>query len=204
MPGIFFDVESQGDPMPLTAANIITLSRLGAVPVYLYVLFGMPTEHRFLALVVFGLAALTDFFDGYLARKLGSVTEFGKIADPLVDRVLIVTAIISLYVKAAGSIPMWALALAVGRDLVMLVGSAVMLANGKSLKIRMSGKVSTALILFALSLLTLDKLGSVSFRGAGLTTFYAGLVLSLLTGLFYLGWGTKILLSKQGSEGIPA
>ncbi|MCL5291769.1 MAG: CDP-alcohol phosphatidyltransferase family protein [Actinobacteria bacterium] len=187
----------------MTTANVLTISRLLAVPVYLYIFFAMGDGYRPLALVVFGLAALTDYFDGFLARRSGTVTEFGKIADPLVDRVLIMSAVIALYIKAAGFLPVWAVAVVVGRDILMLIGAAVVLLNRKSLQIKMAGKVATAIILVALSILTIDKLGNLYLRDVGLALFYLGLAFSLITGLFYLGSGTKLLLSKQGSEEIP-
>lgn len=187
----------------LNIANALTISRLVAVPIYLYILFGLGDGYRLLAIVVLALAALTDFFDGYLARKLGCVSEFGKMADPFVDRVLIISVLIALYIKVSGALPLWAVGAVVGRDALMLVGSAAILRSGKRFSVTFAGKLSTAILLTALCLLTLNGLGPV-FNIAGLAAFYIGLALSLVTGLIYVGSGTKLLLSKQGAGEIPA
>ncbi|MHB0977629.1 MAG: CDP-alcohol phosphatidyltransferase family protein [Candidatus Aquicultorales bacterium] len=183
--------------------NILTVGRLIAVPVYIYILFGLGDEYRLLAMTVFGAAALTDFFDGYLARRLNAVSEFGKIADPCVDRVLIMSALIALYVKTAGIIPFWTVALVVGRDIAMLLGSGFLLAKGDRPPINMAGKISTTVLLASLCLVTLRTLAGIDFAGIGMPMFYGGVALSLLTGLFYTVWGTKMLLGKQGSARIP-
>lgn len=190
--------------MPFTWANILTLSRVFAIPVYIYALYTLGDSYPLIPPAIFGAAALTDFFDGYLARRTAKVTEFGKIADPLADRLLIISAMIALYIKSSSLLPLWAVILLVARDVSMLAGSAVLLGRGVSLKISMAGKTSTAIILTALSLLPLEKLGPIAVRPLAIATFYVGLALSLATGLLYAGWGTKILLGKQGTDNIPA
>lgn len=190
--------------MPITVANLLTASRLAAVPLFIYLLFAFEGDYRYLALLVFGMAALTDLLDGYIARRTGTVTEFGRIADPLADRILIISGVVALYIKAAGRIPLWAVSALVSRDLIMIAGSGFMILSGKQPRVIMAGKVSTALTLVALCVLMLERIGPLELGKVGLALFYAGLALALFTGLFYFALGTKILLSKQGSEKIPA
>lgn len=186
--------------MPITVANLLTASRLAAVPLFIYLLFAFEDDYRFLALLVYGLAALTDLLDGYVARRTGTVTQFGRIADPLADRILIISGVIALYIKAASRLPLWAVSALVSRDLVMIAGSGLMILSGKHLRIIMAGKASTALTLVALCVLMVDRIGSLELDKIGIALFYAGLAFALFTGLFYIALGTKILLSKQGSE----
>src|SRR3979409_621978 len=86
-----------GGPMfPLNLPNVLTVLRIMLVPVLVVALLGNTPAGDVLAAVVFARASLTDFIDGYLARARGSITTFGKLMDPLADKLLIVAALISL------------------------------------------------------------------------------------------------------------
>ena len=82
--------------MPLNLPNVLTLSRIGFVPLMLVLLLGEQTGPIPAAAAVFGVAALTDAADGHLARSRDMVTSFGRIADPLADKLLVGTALASL------------------------------------------------------------------------------------------------------------
>jgi CDP-diacylglycerol--glycerol-3-phosphate 3-phosphatidyltransferase len=81
---------------PLNLPNVLTVLRIMLVPALVVALLGNTPAGDVLAAVVFALASLTDFVDGYLARARDSVTTFGKLMDPLADKLLIVAALISL------------------------------------------------------------------------------------------------------------
>jgi CDP-diacylglycerol---glycerol-3-phosphate 3-phosphatidyltransferase len=107
-------VSPAGEPaqpaaIPLVnVANLLTVSRLVLVPVFLLTLFvgdGHSTTWRIVATAVFIVASITDNLDGRLARKLGLVTDFGKIADPIADKALIGSALVGLSVL--GDLPWW-------------------------------------------------------------------------------------------------
>jgi CDP-diacylglycerol--glycerol-3-phosphate 3-phosphatidyltransferase len=92
------------DPTPvptLNIANLLTLSRLVLVPLFIYALFagdGTDTFWRAMATALFAIASFTDQVDGWVARKYGLITDFGKIADPIADKALIGAALIGLSV----------------------------------------------------------------------------------------------------------
>jgi len=89
-------------------ANILTVTRLALVPVFLLTLFaggGHSTGWRMVAFVVFAIASITDHIDGQLARKLGLVTDFGKVIDPIADKALTGAALVGL--SALGELPWW-------------------------------------------------------------------------------------------------
>ncbi len=86
-----------------TIPNAFTLLRLLLLPVFLYVLFGL--ENRAAAAWMLGGLGATDWVDGYLARRLGQVSEFGKVFDPTVDRLMFVVATAAIIID--GSIPVW-------------------------------------------------------------------------------------------------
>jgi CDP-diacylglycerol---glycerol-3-phosphate 3-phosphatidyltransferase len=81
---------------PINLPNVLTVLRIMLVPVVVVSLLGNSPSGDVLAAVVFALASLTDFIDGYLARSRDSVTMFGRLMDPLADKLLIVAALISL------------------------------------------------------------------------------------------------------------
>ncbi len=92
----------------VNVANLLTVSRLVLVPVFLLTLFaggGHDTGWRLIATLVFAIASITDNLDGRLARKLGLITDFGKIADPIADKALIGSALVGLSVL--GELPWW-------------------------------------------------------------------------------------------------
>lgn len=102
----------------LNIANVLTVFRIALVPVFVVALFvdaGNSTAWRITATVVFALAALTDRYDGRLARERGLVTEFGKLADPIADKALIGAALIGLSVL--GEVSWWVTGIIVAREL---------------------------------------------------------------------------------------
>ena len=84
------------DVFPLNLPNVLTVLRIMLVPALVVALLGNTPDGDVLAAIVFALASLTDFVDGYLARARDSITTFGKLMDPLADKLLIVAALISL------------------------------------------------------------------------------------------------------------
>jgi CDP-diacylglycerol--glycerol-3-phosphate 3-phosphatidyltransferase len=95
----------------------ITVSRLLAVPLLLYGLRTPTIEGRWFMLVVFLVAAGTDWVDGYLARKLNQVTELGKFLDPLVDKLLVLAPLLALI--ELGQVPAWGVFLILARELTI-------------------------------------------------------------------------------------
>jgi CDP-diacylglycerol---glycerol-3-phosphate 3-phosphatidyltransferase len=102
----------------ITIPTWVTLSRLLAVPVILIILSWQDTElSRMIALVAFLVAALTDWLDGYLARKLNQVTDLGKFLDPLVDKLLVLAPLLLLV--QLGQVPGWGVFLIVAREMII-------------------------------------------------------------------------------------
>lgn len=163
-------------------ANAITLLRLIMIPPIIYLIF---TGDRFLASAVFGLTALTDLFDGYIARLTGTVTEFGKVIDPLIDRLFILSTVVAIYF-AFGRPPLTALVVLAGRDIILLAGYFRLKNAGKELNVIFIGKLATAMLMFSFFLI-------IWGIGASLVLFYAGLILYLLAGFSYYYQGKKLL-----------
>jgi len=132
----------------LTIPNLISLARLGLIPVFVWLLLGK--DDPFLAGFLLGGIGATDWVDGYLARKLDQVSEIGKILDPLADRVAVATAVVAGLIS--GDLPAWfAWALIVREVLVGLGALAVALLGHTSLQVRRMGKLATLLLYAAVA-----------------------------------------------------
>jgi CDP-diacylglycerol---glycerol-3-phosphate 3-phosphatidyltransferase len=95
----------------------ITVSRLLGVPILLYLLYQPNDRTRWIALVIFLIAAGTDWLDGYLARRLNQVTDLGKFLDPLVDKLLVLAPLLALI--ELGQVPAWGVFLILARELAI-------------------------------------------------------------------------------------
>jgi len=100
--------------MPLNLANWITLSRLLAVPL---IFVAIAQEWQLCALISFAIACVTDWLDGYVARKYDLITDLGKALDPLVDKLLILAPLLALV--ELGQVPAWAVYVIVARELLV-------------------------------------------------------------------------------------
>lgn len=94
--GLAGEIIPEGEDRLLTAPNLITLVRLLCIPVFLWLLFGL--ENYFAAAVLLGLLGATDWVDGYVARRFDQVSNFGKMFDPTVDRLLMIVGIVAIMV----------------------------------------------------------------------------------------------------------
>lgn len=149
-----------GPPPLLNVANLLTMIRLLLVPVFLVTLVqadGIDTGWRLTATGVFALAALTDRFDGELARSRGLVTAFGTIADPIADKALIGSALIGL--SALGQLPWWVTVTIMVREIGITVLRFAVLRHG-IIPASRGGKAKTLLqaVGIGLFLLPLDLL----------------------------------------------
>lgn len=132
----------------LTIPNLISLLRLGLIPVFLWLLIGR--DNPVGAGLLLGLIGSTDWVDGYLARRLNQVSEVGKVLDPLADRLAVVTAVIAGLVT--GDLPAWfAWALIVRESLVGVGALYVALRGHTSLAVREMGKLATLLLYVSVS-----------------------------------------------------
>ena len=171
--------------------NILTVLRLLSVyPLVIFIL----EEQYFLALGIFLLAGISDFLDGFLARKFLWQSRFGQIADPVADKTLVVATIISL-----GSIDLienWFMFMVLGRDLLIIVG--VVLANYLISDYQVApnylGKLNTTILLLLVGIILIDAVG---FLVADLVIYWTSIIfiftniISLI--VYFINPGIKIL-----------
>jgi len=145
-----------------TLPNLLSALRLASVPVFVW-LFLSGRENA--AVVLFAVGAASDFFDGYLARKTGSVTRLGQVLDPLADRVFVVA--LAVVLVAEETLELWLALSILVRDALVLALFPVLERKGvERLEVNFAGKTATACLLFGLVWLAFTHT-SFFFRGAG-------------------------------------
>jgi CDP-diacylglycerol---glycerol-3-phosphate 3-phosphatidyltransferase len=133
---------------PLNLPNMLTVLRIMLVPVLVVALLGNTPEGDVFAAVVFALASLTDFVDGYLARSRQTVTTFGKLMDPLADKLLIVAALIALV--SLDRLQAWIAMVIITRELAVTVLRLGATQAGVVMEASMFGKLKTCLQIAAI------------------------------------------------------
>lgn len=160
----------------MNTANKLTMSRVVMIPLFLAVLYlVVPPYNNYIALAVFALASLTDFVDGYVARKYNQITDFGKFMDPLADKLLVLSAM--LWFVEIGQMPAWTVLIVVSRELAVTGLRLVAVDNGRVIAAGMSGKVKTFATMICLGLMLLPipaLLNTVCVVVIVATTLYSG------------------------------
>jgi CDP-diacylglycerol---glycerol-3-phosphate 3-phosphatidyltransferase len=128
---------------PLNLPNMLTVLRIMLVPVLVVALLGNTREGDVLAAVVFAAASLTDFVDGYLARARQTVTTFGKLMDPLADKLLIVAALVALV--SLNRLEAWVAMVIITRELAVTVLRLGATQAGVVMEASMLGKLKTCM-----------------------------------------------------------
>jgi CDP-diacylglycerol---glycerol-3-phosphate 3-phosphatidyltransferase len=182
-------------PLRYRVPNALTVARLVALPFFWVLLAGAPDGRSVAAGVLFAAASLTDWFDGFLARRLQYSTRFGRLADPLADRFLIDSAVLLLWWH--DRLPLIVPVLILGRDITLLIASRRAAARGYELTVIYLGKAATAILMVGLGLIM------VTHQSARWPTYVVevGLGLSLLAGALYLGTVRSRLRMETTNQG---
>lgn len=193
---------SPGQPL-WNLANIITVVRVLLVPLFAVLMVQDSTALKLAGAAVFLLAALTDKLDGYIARSRNLVTNFGKLADPIADKALVLTALILLSAQAL--VPWWVTIVIILRELgitllrfIMVRRSVIAASSG--------GKLKTVLQIVFITgfLVPWDGLGSAVLADVMITASWVvmvlGLAVTVLTGLDYIVRAWRISRRSQGTQ----
>jgi CDP-diacylglycerol---glycerol-3-phosphate 3-phosphatidyltransferase len=176
--------------IPLNVPNVLTLVRIVAVPVLVVALLGAIPGGDALAAAVFALAAVTDGLDGYIARSRGAVTTFGKLMDPLADKLLIVAALVSLV--SLDRLEAWVAMVIISRELAVTGLRTIAAERGVVIAASWLGKLKTALQVAAV-------LALIAVNPAPLWAnllVYAAVAATAISGVDYF-FGLRGLLDEQ-------
>lgn len=185
--------------VPLNIPNALTMLRILAVPVVVVALLGEVPNGDLLAGVVFAVAAFTDGLDGYIARRQGEETTFGKLMDPLADKLLIVAALISLV--SLDRLQAWIAMVIIARELAVTGLRAVAVEDGVVIAASRLGKLKTALQVAAvIGLIAADP----APLGVDLLV-YAALAVTLISGAdYFFGVRRRIEHQRRAEEAAGA
>ncbi len=193
--------------------NKLTLGRIVAIPImiiiayipYLQNNFFLEVSYaNFINFIIFALASCTDFLDGYIARKYNLVTTFGKFADPLADKILVMVAFFILFMQGKtveiGSInleliPMWGLSIIIIREFMVSGVRLVAAQRGDVIAAGWSGKVKTFETMVAICFLFFSGIHYI-VAVIGLILMYISVLLTLYSGIEYLWKNRKIIFES--------
>ena len=195
----------------LTLPNVVTFLRLLLLPLFLLLEFGAHNEIA--ALVVYAIAASTDWVDGQIARRTNQVSKLGKLFDPAVDRLLIAVGVIAIVIM--GRLPIWILVYVIARDLFLLIAGRIMLSSFDEVPpVRYLGKFATAFIMvgFSFLLLGMPYVPGLGIEGCpdwlpgfgtgeyllGIWFVYPGLICSVSVFIRYCIDGYRLLKKHKG------
>jgi len=187
----------------ITVPNLLSMLRLALVPVFLVVL--VRGEDAW-ALLVLMIASLTDFLDGYLARRFGQITRLGQLLDPAADRLYIFAALLGLAWRDL--VPWWIVLVIVGRD-VFLLGLGVILANYGfgPLPVHQLGKVATFCLFYALPMIMLgEAFPAVSWWSLPVGWAFGlwGAFLYWWAGIIYAVEATRVIRISRAIQPVPS
>jgi cardiolipin synthase len=171
----------------------LSFIRLLGVPLFLWLL--LESHSDVLAVVVLAVGSLTDYLDGYLARRLNQRSRLGQVLDPVADRLYTLAALVAFLFR--GIVPWWWVAILVGRDLTMwlVLGPGLRKRGFSSLPVHFIGKAATFLLLYAFPCVLLgfgDQPWQLFFKVLGWTCAIWGSVLYWWSALLYLRQGLDV------------
>ncbi len=190
--------------MPLNIPNLLTWARILLIPLFVCVFYLpegwlAPSEQNFLATVFFVVAAVTDWFDGWLARKLGQITAFGAFLDPVADKLMVAAALIVLL--KLGRVDAIVAFIIIGREITISALREWMASIGasKSVAVSFLGKLKTTAQMIAIPLLLFhDPLGVMQSQFIGTWLIYAATILTLWSMAYYLRMAWPEILARTG------
>lgn len=166
----------------MNVPNLLSLSRILSVPVFIILMLEPSPVRALLAGLVFSLASITDWLDGYLARKWGQVTKIGKLLDPIADKILIMSALIILVELRPDMVPSWIAIVIISREFAVTGLRAMAASEGTVIPAETAGKykvgtqiAAVLLLLFGcyLDLGWMANLGRISLWAAMILAVYS-------------------------------
>ena len=178
----------------LSHPNFLTMCRVAAIPGIILLMLCPTRLSTFLAALLFSAAAITDYFDGFFARSRGLTSEFGKLMDPLADKLLVSSAFIMI--ASQGWIPGWIICIIIGREIAITGLRNVMAENNEDVSASNLGKYKTGFQIAAIiPLLIHYPYFGINFHAIGMFFLWGALIYTVWSGIDY-GYRFKRFLVK--------
>lgn len=176
----------------MNIANKLTMLRIFMVPIFVLFMYLNIENSRIIAAIIFAVASFTDFLDGYIARKSNLVTNFGKFADPLADKILVSAALICL--TELGDIPAWGVIIIIGREFAVTGFRIIAASENITIAASPLGKVKTVSQLLSLIILLTNI---TMIYKIGIVLFYIAILFTIISGIDYFIKNKKVLDLKN-------
>lgn len=159
--------------------NAITLVRLLLIPVFVFSFYYYGQSKYYIPLLILLIAGITDFLDGFIARRFNLVTKWGKILDPLVDKLLQISVLFVL--TSAKLIPLWIIIVVFLKEFLMIIGSGVLYKKKIVVQASWYGKVTTILFYIAIIIVITigGRIGTFSVAAVAIFSVYAAVMYAL-------------------------
>jgi len=174
--------------LKLNLPTLLTLSRIVLIPVFVFSVY----LHPIFGALVFSIASLTDFLDGYFARRSGDITKFGIILDPIADKFLVISALIVLVDMER--LAAWIAIIIIVREFLVTGLRVVALSKDIVIPAELGGKIKTGVQIAAVLCLVLNRsLFNINLYDIGIVLIWLALVLSIVSGVKYtISFGKRI------------
>lgn len=169
--------------------TVITLSRIVVIPLFIFIV----SKNHFFGALIFSLAAITDFFDGYIARRSKQVTKFGILLDPIADKLLVISALIVLVDMEL--VPAWIAIVIIAREFLVTGLRVVALTKDMVIPAETGGKIKVGTQIAAIIILLLDEplvtyaffapLSFLATLNIGMLLLWAAMIIGLISGMQY-------------------
>ncbi len=188
--------------MPFNLPNALTLMRIALIPV-LGLVFLLPVPWaNWIAVAVFSVASITDWLDGYLARRLGQTSAFGAFLDPVADKLIVAVALVALLTYHPAPYFAVPVAIIIGREIAVSALREWMAELGMraSVAVSMVGKIKTTAQMAAIIILLYGSdLGPLPLQDIGVVLLYVAAVLTLYSAILYLRAAWQVLRRSEAS-----
>ncbi|MCR5691141.1 MAG: CDP-diacylglycerol--glycerol-3-phosphate 3-phosphatidyltransferase [Eubacterium sp.] len=170
----------------MNVPNKLTIMRVIMIPLFAVAMLCQAIPyHEYLALILFCGACITDFFDGYLARKYNQITNFGKFMDPLADKLLVCTALICFLVINPSQMPAWVVIVIISREFIISGFRLIAAERGVTIAASYWGKVKTV-VQMIMSIILIVQFQHPVFRIIESVMIYAAVILTIISLVDYI------------------
>lgn len=174
--------------------NKLTMIRVILIPFFVFFLLApyFPEYGKYIAVIIFIVASLTDLLDGKIARRYNLVTNFGKFMDPLADKLLVSAALICFLADADSAMPVWAVIVIISREFIISGFRLVAAEKGVTIAANYWGKVKTV-VQMIMSILLIFDFQHPFFRILNVIFVYAAVILTVISLVDYIYQNREIM-----------
>ena len=186
--------------MKLNLANILTLFRIAAIPAVVICFYSPLPNARPIAAILFGIAAVTDFIDGWVARRFGQTSRFGEFLDPVADKLMVAIVLVMLVQARSGWFEDIIAMIIIGREITISALREWMATIGEraNVKVSFAGKLKTTLQMFGIAFMVYEHdLFGIPIYTVGFVLLVAAAVMTIWSMFFYLKAAWPFIMADQ-------